>query len=80
MSRQYIASLIERVINNESCLQEWDDLVSLKHADPLTQAWASRLSALESRFSDKSNGRMLSDEGVDCLREILDELRAESRA
>jgi len=73
--RQELVSLIERLINNEPCLAEWDDLVSVKHKDKYTERWASELLNIQERYSDKKNGRLINDEGLVKLQEILSRLR-----
>lgn len=78
LSRSDIITLVERVINNEPCLREWDELTSLKHKDPFTQIWGRKLSDVERSFGDKENGRMLDDRGVEKLREFVDELKRSS--
>lgn len=73
-SRQEIVRLIQRVINNEPCLDEWDDLLSIPHRDAFTEQMAQRLLAIQEAHSDFENGIMIDGKGVRKLEEILQEL------
>jgi hypothetical protein len=73
--RQELISLIERLINNEPCLREWDDLVSVKHEDKFTEYWASELLNIQEAYSDRRSGRLINDEGVSKLSGILSRLK-----
>lgn len=73
--RQELILLIERLINNEPCMEEWDDLVSVKHKDDYTEYWASRLLKIQDKYSDRRNGRLINDEGVLRLERILSQLK-----
>lgn len=75
-SRSEIIILIENLINDEPSLRAWDDLVSVNHKDPYTDYWARELLKIQKDYSDRANGRLISDKGIIKLREILNRLRS----
>ena len=73
--RASLSRLIQAVIDNKPCLDEWDDLVSLEHNDPFTEEMAQRLLVIQNAYSDPENKVLIDENGVRELQSILEELR-----
>ena len=69
-----LCRLIQRVINNEPCLEEWDDLVSISHKDAFTELMDHRLLGIQIAYADLDNHVLVNEKGVHELEQILAEL------
>ena len=75
-SREQIVNLLERFLNDEPCLVELDELISIKHHDKYTKYWSDRLLDVMDKFAAEEDDRFLSDEGVAKVEDILNELKS----
>lgn len=71
------AAVIEAFVGGSSSKWDWDDFTSPKKKDPFLESVRQRCLAVYDDYPAKSAGRYCSDDGLDALRAIAREVRAE---
>ena len=77
ITKQDIVEAIDDVLGGRRVLK-WDYLVSTTFDDRLVSSWTDRMRDLEEQYSGRSEGRMLSDEGIERLRQLKKDLLGSS--
>lgn len=75
-THKHAIALLQDIIDDKPRLQEWDDLVSIRHSDPFTEGLAKRLLYIQSSHADIAGRRLFDDAGEAEVRRIIEELRA----
>ena len=76
MTPEEIIHALDEVIAGDKPLDGWDYLVSVKHRDPFTNHWGAKCRELEHEFHVPGSHQLMSDAGVERLRNLRAELVA----
>lgn len=73
-TKDSLIQLITRFIEDEPCLDEWYDFISVYHKDEFTKYWSDKIREIQNNYPGEKKSILVNEQGVDELRMIVKEL------